>query len=506
MAVAIASATLSPERTVSRATRLLSEHVTPSGYDLEVNWKPVPGATKAEVDSASVEISPDAVDEPLGKLPIGKSGSFVRVTVPGGKRIRSLTLSGVKSNKADVPKDLMVDGQQMRLVVVVPGNVNGWSPPLYAVPTLPARGPLLPPELAGASYKNGLLGPLNIAAPQIGIGLVQNDSPEGFAPVDLDIDSVSAIASTLPKNMQLASSDGAVLWSFPGEFALRAPIAEVDLRTPIEKALNAALAKNSPPATTFKLTSAVKANAFVIFSGATGALVLPYPGVLKTKVEGDPAPVPLPALLPQETPTSATADLTVRYQGIRILETISDPVPSDGGAAGLVVTDQPVTQAFPPAALDELKLAKVGVIGRAPEDCELSVRLVDMAAGTPGQALFSPGVVQLKAANAMGTVWIDLPKDAKTKGPVGLSVRANKGRFFWASGSRLLSRIALYDPDPGGRPLRLGGSTLLEVKNKDTHVKGAALPPGAFTAAAPAFESNLFLAVDLSDLTLRYRR
>ncbi len=479
--------------------------VTPQGHSIDINWAPVPGATKAEVDTASLRIASNVLESSLGSLPVSTSGGFLSVSVPGGQRVKSFTLSGLKSSDKDVPDDLNVEGTQFRMIVATPGTINGWSQPVLAVRS-PVRNGLLGPEIPRTGLSGGVVGPLNLAAARIGIGLVTGDHPEDFAMADISAASVTAIASILPKDLQLVGPDGAVIWSFPGEFPLDAPEATVDLRTPLEKALNAALSKKAPLAISFQLRTSAPASAFVNFSGASGALVKTYAGVVKAKLEGDPVPLPLPEPPPTEIPSTAIGDITIHYLGIRILENVSDAVPANGGAGGTIVSGEAVTQAYPPAGLNGQKLAKIGVIGRAPEDCELSVRLVDMSAGTPGKTLFAPGVAKVKASNSIGTIWLDLPKNAAVDGPAGISVRANTGRFFWAASEHLLSRVAVFDPAPGSRPLTIAGGILVPIKDKDTNLPAMQLPPGAFAGAAPAFGSDLFLAIEVSDLALRYRR
>jgi hypothetical protein len=90
---------------------------------------------------------------------------------------------------------------------------------------------------------------------------------------------------------------------------------------------------------------------------------------------------------------------------------------------------------------------------------------------------------------------------------VGLSVRANKGRFFWVCAADPLIRLAVRDPDPGGRPLVLNGKPLLKVTQADEmHLPGQSFAGAAFQNHPPLLESSLFLTVELSDLVLRYQR
>ena len=57
-------------------------------------------------------------------------------------------------------------------------------------------------------------------------------------------------------------------------------------------------------------------------------------------------------LVPLETPTTATADLVVKYDGIRLLATVTDQPPAGtGGISGAIVDDGGVIREFPPQAL-----------------------------------------------------------------------------------------------------------------------------------------------------------
>jgi hypothetical protein len=86
-------------------------------------------------------------------------------------------------------------------------------------------------------------------------------------------------------------------------------------------------------------------------------------------------------------------------------------------------------------------------------------------------------------------------------------VRATKGRFFWVSREQPLIRIAVFDLDPAGRTLSLGGTKVQEVNDDQTHLPGFSFPASVFkNSARLMWDSSLFLKVDVSDLTLRYPR
>jgi hypothetical protein len=211
--------------------------------------------------------------------------------------------------------------------------------------------------------------------------------------------------------------------------------------------------------------------------------------------------------LADERPSSATGDLTITYAGIRILESVSDEPPAaDAAVSGVIATAGGVLKTFAAEALDGIAPARVGIIGRAPDDCELSLEFVSVNGGVAGSAVGPPAVLALAPDNEIRTRWVDVPTGVTLSGPLGLRVRANRGRFFWVTREQPLARIAIHDPDPGGRPLFLGAARLKEIAETNSHETAFRFPVAAFRNVEPALRSDLFLTVDISDLTLRYAR
>jgi hypothetical protein len=66
-------------------------------------------------------------------------------------------------------------------------------------------------------------------------------------------------------------------------------------------------------------------------------------------------------------------------------------------------------------------------------------------------------------------------------------------------------RLAVSDPDPGGRTLRIARAEAPSIRTGPTQ-KALELPAAAFAGHAPLLDSDLFLTVDLEDLRLRYAR
>jgi len=477
--------------------------VSPPGLPIQIKWAGVSGATDIDLTSATISISPAVVEKSLGDLSMATQGQQREFSIPAGQLIRALTL---KNLKLDDGSDARSDSElkDRRLVIAVVDAGGKVSPPLFAVPPTPQRGGL-PPSLTGASYRNNVLRLPDVAATRLRLALVQNDFPENFTTVAMSLDSASGTAAVLPRDLKLLEPDGAtVVWSFPGPAPAQSPEVRVDLRNSIRKIFSAALKKAQPLEATFHLVGAESSSVLFDFSGAMGSLSRSFPGSVATELTGDPAALALAGdPLPDETPTSVTADLTLKYAGLRIHEDISDAVPvSAGGVSGPTVGQEPVLRSFPPQAFNKFPLVRAGLVGRAPVDCELSVHFADAA----GNRVGSPGIVKPKPSTTISTAWVDLPQTTTSTPPVALSVRSNTGRFFWAGGSIPLTRFAVRDSDPGGRPITLNGTMLATVEQQRQTLKAHGLPASVFRGAPPLLASNLFVTVDISSLVLRYSR
>ena len=149
---------------------------------------------------------------------------------------------------------------------------------------------------------------------------------------------------------------------------------------------------------------------------------------------------------------------------------------------------------------------RIGIVGRAPEECELALEFVSVNGGIAGTPVGPPAVLTLTPDNEIRTRWVDVPAGLTLGGPLGLRVRANRGRFFWVTREQPLARVAIHDPNPGGRPLFLGSTRLKEIVETESHEPAFRFPVAAFRNVAPALRSDLFMTVDISDLTLRYAR
>jgi hypothetical protein len=127
-------------------------------------------------------------------------------------------------------------------------------------------------------------------------------------------------------------------------------------------------------------------------------------------------------------------------------------------------------------------------------------------AGASSAPLAAPGVCAVPPSDELGVWWVDVAQDAPSAAPPAISVRATSGRFFWVTDGAPLARVAVHDPDPGNRPVLHGGAVLARLAGDLFDARGASLATTAFTAPGAAFDSTLFVTIELGDLTLRYAR
>lgn len=485
--------------------RAVAQDVAAPGLPLEVNWTPVPGATRAEVRSARISLRPAVVEETARDVPVTFDGGWV-VSIPSGKRVKALSLMGLKLGAGGVISDSSGLGG-MRLAVSFPRTGGGWDSPRFAVPHIPAAN-MVPASLTGASFAHGLLSlPDSVAAPRVRVSLVTGGSPPEFVVQAGEVSEVHLTTETPARRLTVKGPDGAILWQVP-QYDPAAPEVEVDLRSALELAMNARLRDRQALRVSFLVTADPPAQSYVSFPPPQGALLRVREGVWRTELTGDAVPLVLKEpLAVAETPTSVTGDLTITYAGIRILENVSDEgLQPSVAIVGHIVGETGVSRAFPPAAFQGVEPARVGIVGRPATEAELSVEFVAMRGELAGPALGPPAVLELARDEVFRTHWFEVPRGLKLEGPVGLRVRANTGRFYWAGEERPLVRVAIHDPDPGGRPLYLGATRFRSITAAERHEPGAVYRATEFRAAGTSLRSDLFLTVDISDLTLRYAR
>jgi hypothetical protein len=477
--------------------------VDAEGHPLAVDWGSTPpGATRVEVTSAGLAVTPVARDTTLGALQLARDGRGYRATAPGGRRLTRVLLQGLKKGDASLSGRANLAELGLRLAVAVPDG-SGRFTPVAATPGVPAAG--LVPPLPQPAFTAGVLDLGENAASRLRLSLVTGDGPDRFEEqADMALDRVEGISADLPFDLKLAAATGQpVLWAFPGEMPAGGATTQADLKVAVQSALQAAIDTGAPPSLALRLTAGRPSLVRLGTFQAHGALVRRIGAVPTLAIRGEPSPLPAGGPVPTQ-PGSASADLSLRYLGIRLLPDLSDPLPA-GPVSGHVVGPDEVVRQLPPQALRGARLARIGLVGRAPVAAALLLSLRNAATGA---AIAAPVKLALAAGRDIATCWAELPEGAAIDAPLAMALRATSGRFLWSArddGAPRL-RLAVYDPDPGGRPLLFSGAPLLAVDAAVLRRRGAALPPAGFAGGWPLLSSELFLTLDFADLTLRYVR
>lgn len=483
--------------------------ISDPGYAIPVEWASVVGATGIEVASALLLLRPSVVVETQTDVPFQADGSGWVVTVPANRRVAAIGLQGFKrpgepaiTSAAGLPAGRRIS------VAFPPVERGGFDTPRFSAPPVDAQG-AVPSTLTGATYSNGTLqlSPATLAA-KARIALVNGGTPSEFSDDPTELSEVSLTTHAAARNMQVVGPAGEVLWQMP-EFDPDAADAEVDLKHGLTAALNLKLNDGQPLQAEFLVKATPPARAVVSFEGAHGSVLRAEEGVVRTVLEGDPVAIALSGPLDPSTPASAKGDLTIRYDGIRIFEEASDELPEAADPVqGVVVGEVPALRVFPPQAFAGIEPARVGIYGRAPESCEVSIEFVEVLGNSVGMTLSPPAVLRIEPDNEVKTRWAELPAGILLDRPAGLRVRANTGRFYWSAGKEAqpIVRLAIVDPEPAGRSLYLGAAQLANVDGLETHQAAFSFPTNVLSGAIPSLRSDLFLTVDISDLTLRYAR
>jgi hypothetical protein len=483
-----------------RATNVaLGEQVPlPAGKVYDTDWAPVAGATSAVVDAAALVLTATETEDPPATMaPTLRSGHH-ELAFNGARRLRRLKLANLASGDTKITEPSHLAAAGVRLVVLAPDGPEGQMIPRFAVPPLPGKA-FTAGLLGGASLAGGLLKLPDSPFAKIGIVLVGDAGadPGSFVAAAMTLGDVTVVSVSLPTDLAIDGPDGKTVWQHPGELLAEHGPQTVDLRVALAAALKAKVAKGEAPKVAVKVRGS-KGAVRIQRIAVRGALLRAFPGVVRSDLAGEPRALALagPALA-AEAPSAFTADLTVKYLGRRLATPASAP-PSP--LAGTVVAQAPLLRSLPPVG--DHPLTAVGLYGRAPEPCELSVWTASNASAP------SPGVASVEPGPDARLTWVNLPP--QPPGAVkSLAVRANSGRFFWAAAAGVpMVQLVVEDADPGGRPLRAGGKTLLAVNETEASgpvTSAAALPAAIFTGDVQ-LESDLFLTVDLADLTLRYER
>jgi hypothetical protein len=497
--------------------RVLRAQEVATPHDIPVDWTPLPpGVTDVEVTEASLSISARAAEEsvPVVKVTPSAGGTFA-LALPSGVRARSLTLSDLAIGTGDLQVSLTTQGDltghdpALRLTVALPDPRGGFAAPTFAVPAVSGRTGVTPASLTGASFDGGVLTLPEPAGSALRVAVVTGDPGEFSSAPEVSLSKVSAITARYPTGLRLTADGAATLWEFPQELPPRSASQPVDIKPGLKKALLDKVKAGAAPVVTLRLDSAAPSAVGLGSTRIRGELLRTFPGTVRTPVAGAAIPLALippgaPAILVDGT-TTVTADVTVKYDGIRLVRELSDPVPR-GESSGIVIGADGARAALPPAStvLRTFPLARVGLIGRAPEPCELSVRLVNPLSGDAFAG--DPVVVQLEAGPAVSVVWLAINAPSSSE-PVAIAAHATRGRFFWATDAqgKPLVQIAVTDPSPPERTVSLGGRIL--ANDLEPAHRAAAVVTAAFVAGStPLFESAMFVTVDVSDVTVRYVR
>lgn len=530
MASATASAVAS-----DRVQRVLRREVDvgASGHTESIDWASAPGASDVEVLSAQATIGSAQVTA-VQELPVSVAadGQSRDVVVPSGARVMALGLANLKwvhtvQPEGEAPKEVKdhldsegaLSGANVRLVVSTP-DARGEMAPTFAVPPVGRQG-ALPPQFAGASYVNSALDVHGLAGPKLRVMLTEDlgKPPQEWGAAPVECGSLAATLGWYPTALELKGGDDATLWAFPNEMTDNVADADVDLAAPVRGALVTALKAKRPLQYALTLRASGSARAHFDLR-IDGAVVRSYANDVGASLAGEDRPLALDGdALGGETPSSVTADIAILYAGTRLLDEVNDPMPTAGGASGVVLTDQAVCQALPRPALARFPVVRVGIVGRAPEPCELSLQLVELRGGAAGAAYGNPGTLKVEPSAALAIHWIDLPEHQPLGATVALALRATSGRFFWVGKDRGLARVAVRDPDPGGRAVTIAGKPFALARRDATAAastaqsdadryewKGVSLPVATFVGEPPTMSSLLFVTVNVRDLTLRYAR
>jgi len=483
------------------------------GIEFPFSWAPVAGSERLEVDPLELEVSAadeDFVGFPLGLVPVTQEAGGLRISVPGAPPLRGLTFDSLHEALDDAPR-LVPDGftRDSRRHLIVrrrdPAS-GGWGAPELAVPPLPASG-AVPRRLVGASMPATTLRLPDLAGPLL-VQLATGDSPESFEIAALALTDVRAWAAPVAKDLRVVGPDGAVLWSFPGDFTSTATM-RGDVTVGVAAAMERLRAAGGPISGALRVVSDRPARIRLRLADVDGAIVRTLPGTTAVSLEGEPTVIEVPGPpLDAAGPSSATAGLTLTYLGERVAD-ISDRLPEHDAVSGVVVQADPVVRDLPPEALTGATVTRIGVVGFAAVPTAVTIGLA--ARADPTRTIGTSAVIRPAPSSLWDVVWVRLPEPVTVTEPVVVRVSASEGRFHWAAEPEPLVRIVVEDPHPAGRLVVFGPpggqlSTLASLTDQALRLPRAALPPEAFRGGSLTVASALLCTVELTDIELRYRR
>jgi hypothetical protein len=376
---------------------------------------------------------------------------------------------------------------------------GAWGAPFAAAPSVPV-GEILPPIMRGGHFSGGHFSFPPLFTRKLRVQVVRGALPVEFVAMQARAGRIDAHTVALPEDLTLAEADGAPVWARAGVLPSDAPDEQVDLRAVLQRSLQSAVTAGEATRVTLSLTSATDAVAHVRVNAARGRLLRRLDAPMKRSLRGLPRPLDLPG--PPVTPgmDAAPARLRVRYLGERVITGISDRAPAPRAATGPTLGAARVD--LPPQALIGWPVGRVGILGRALEDTELTVRL----RRRDGE-VHTRGVVAVPATQTFDRHWVVFEPGPAVGAPVDLDVEARGGRFLWATGpdgERPSFVITVRDPDPGRRHLTIGEAVSLPIRETDARYEVELGP--ALEKPIPRLESPLLLDVEVGTLEIRYER
>ena len=487
---------------VDRTVRLRRPvDISGPGNVLAFQWAAVPGATGAEVTDAMLTLGPAVAEETVATASFRANGQGWEIDVPAGKRLRAIGLAGFKEPGGSALTGDLPTGT--RITISFPRPSGGFEAPRFTVPAVCKQGSI-PPSLTGAEFSNGTLtlSP-SVEARKVRLALVDGKTPAEFTERASALSSVSLVTHAPARDVKVAGPDGATLWASP-EFDPDGPDADVDLGLALSAAFSAQIAAGNAPSAAVTVSARAPASAIVMRNNPHGVLVRVVPGVSTVTLEGLPARLPLAPPFASERPSRVSADLRIKYAGVRLAMDLSDLDPPSGAPAGTIVGVAGLVRPLPPEALRGEAIARLGLRGSATEPTELAVDLIDAL----DRKVLGTGAVLQLAVGPIADLWAVLPAPVAIDRAVAVRVRANTGRFLWADGARDTPslRIAIADHNPGSRPVHIGGAVLAAMVEPVLALKQAAIPAAPFAGAPPIFASELFVTIELADLRLEYAR
>lgn len=518
----VALAVLPPVRAfVSFVPQLETLDIGPTAVTIPFSWGRLAGVDAAELPRTTLTLAPASAGDTyrgisLGHLPSRIENGQLIIEVPNGRRIRALHITALTTTEV-VPVALVdATGLAGRQLSVSVADASGaFASPLVCVPPVAARGQI-PPTLTGGAFRNSVLTLPDISGRTLRIALVRGGTPDNFTVIGITAGVVSGWAAPIPQDLTVTGPNEAVLWRFPGEFLPGSAPAQVDVTVGLQSALQGLLASDSALDGELTITARYPARIHIGRPAIRGSLLRNLAGTSKVELAGSPVSVPIAGgTLPALEPSSVVGDVRVVYAGIRVAE-ISDLLPVGRAVSGVVVGSETRVRVLPPQALRGQRVARLAVIGRAVGAVDLTVQLFDASRSsqTERPALAAAQVISFVPAAAngdggeIGVFWVELDEPVEISGPIGVALTATRGSFLWVADPEPLIRIAVVDPDPGGRPILLAGRTLLTLDGPELSVQRAVLPGTAFGGgqAELRFASALYCRIELTDLELRYAR